>query len=97
MLAFVFPGQGSQQIGMGADLFEANDLARTFYDRANEVLGFDLQKISFEGPEETLKQTRVTQPALFVHSVIVDRLLKQKGFQPEIVAGHSLGEYSAVV
>ncbi len=97
MIAFVFPGQGSQQVGMGKDLYESSSLAREYYDRAEEVLGFNLKEISFNGPEEELKQTRVTQPALFVHSVILDRLLKETGLQPGVVAGHSLGEYSAVV
>ncbi len=97
MKAFVFPGQGSQQVGMGKDLYASNPLARELYDRAEEFLGFPLKRFSFEGPEEELKQTRVTQPALFVHSVILDRLLKEAGFQPDMVAGHSLGEYSAVV
>ena len=97
MIAFIFPGQGSQQVGMGKDLYESFPLARTFYDRAEEILGFPLKKYSFNGPEEELKQTRVTQPALFVHSVIVDQILKEAGIRPEIVAGHSLGEYSALV
>ncbi len=97
MIAFIFPGQGSQQVGMGKDLYESFPLARTFYDRAEEILGFPLKKYSFNGPEEELKQTRVTQPALFVHSIIVDQILKETGIRPEIVAGHSLGEYSALV
>jgi len=97
VIAFIFPGQGSQQVGMGKDLYESFPLARTFYDRAEEILGFPLKKYSFNGPEEELKQTRVTQPALFVHSIIVDQILKETGIRPEIVAGHSLGEYSALV
>jgi len=97
MIGFVFPGQGSQQIGMGADLFSFSELAKKYYNFANRLLDFDLKKVSFEGTEDDLKQTYVTQPALFVHSVILDVLLKERGVTPEIVAGHSLGEYSAVV
>ena len=95
--AFIFPGQGSQFVGMGKDLYERYDLARKYYEQANEILGFDVKTISFEGPEEELKQTRTTQPAIFVHSVIVYELLKAKGFKPDFVAGHSLGEYAALV
>ena len=97
MIGFVFPGQGSQLVGMGADFYQLYPLAKKYYDFANTVLGFNLTKISFEGPEDELKQTYVTQPALFVQSVIIDALLKEKRIRPEIVAGHSLGEYSAVV
>ncbi len=97
MIGFVFPGQGSQQIGMGADLFLSYDLAKKYYDFAETLLGFDLKKFSFEGSENELKQTYVTQPALFVHSVVLDALLRERGIRPGIVAGHSLGEYSAVV
>jgi len=82
---------------MGADVYASHKLAKEYYDFANAVLGFDLKAVSFEGPEDRLKQTYITQPALFVHSVILDALLKEKGVRPGMVAGHSLGEYSAVV
>jgi len=82
---------------MGKDLYETFPIARELYDQAVNILGFDLRSLSFEGPEEELKQTYITQPAIFVHSVIVNRLLDQRGISPHIVAGHSLGEYSALV
>jgi len=94
-IAFVFPGQGSQCVGMAKDLYENSDIARNLIDRANEVLGIDLKKIMFEGPEETLKQTEYTQPAIFLHSVVLNRLISK--VKPEATAGHSLGEYSALV
>lgn len=94
MLALVFPGQGSQFVGMGKDLYETFPETRDVFDRANEILGFDLKKICFEGPEEILKQTENTQPALFVHSLAVFELLKN--FDVKAAAGHSLGEYSAL-
>ncbi|RKY77935.1 [acyl-carrier-protein] S-malonyltransferase, partial [candidate division KSB1 bacterium] len=96
-LALIFPGQASQYVGMGKDLCERYPLANEFYDKASDVLEFDLKQISFQGPEEELKQTRITQPAIFVHSVIVAHLLAERGVRPAIVAGHSLGEYSALV
>ncbi len=95
--AFIFPGQASQYVGMGKDLYEKYDLAKNYYDQANDILGFDLKTISFSGPEDELKQTKTTQPAIFVVSVIVYELLKAKGFKPDFVAGHSLGEYAALV
>jgi len=95
--AFIFPGQASQFVGMARDLYEQFDLAREYFDKANDILGLDLKKLCFEGPEEELKQTYITQPAIFVHSTIVAGLLKQKGIEPQAVAGHSLGEYSALV
>jgi [acyl-carrier-protein] S-malonyltransferase len=95
--AFLFPGQGSQFVGMGADVFREYSLARETYKEACEILDFDLEKVSFEGPEDELRQTRITQPAIFVHSMALVRLLKERDFAPEIVAGHSLGEYSALV
>ncbi len=95
--AFIFPGQASQYVGMAADLYEKYDLARAYFDRANETLGFDLQEICLNGPEEVLKKTIHTQPAIFVHSTIVSELLKNAGVKPVAVAGHSLGEYSALV
>lgn len=96
-IAFLFPGQGSQYVGMGKDLYAHIPEARDVYDHAEALLGFPLKKFSFEGPEEQLKQTRYTQPAIFVHSMVVDRLLKARGVFPQAAAGHSLGEYSALV
>ncbi len=95
--AFLFPGQGSQYVGMGKDLYDADPLAKALYDLADNKLSFDFKRICFEGPEEDLKQTRVTQPALFVHSVVVAQLLQKKGVRGDTFAGHSLGEYSALV
>ena len=96
-IAFLFPGQASQFVGMGEELYETNEIAKKYYDEANEILGFDLKKVSFEGPLEELKQTRITQPAIFVLSVIISEILKEKGITPDFTAGHSLGEYSALV
>jgi [acyl-carrier-protein] S-malonyltransferase len=96
-IAFIFPGQASQFVGMGKDLYDSSDIAKQYYDKANEILGFDIKKVSFEGPLEDLKQTKITQPAIFVLSVIVNKLLQEKGIKPVITAGHSLGEYSALV
>lgn len=96
-IAFVFPGQASQFVGMAKDLYETFDLAKQYFDRADEILGFGLKNICFEGPEEELKKTYVTQPAIFVHSVVVNELLKEQNITAEGVAGHSLGEYSALV
>ncbi len=97
MAVFLFPGQGSQAVGMGKDLYQAFPQVRELYDQAAEFLGFDLRQYSFEGPEEELKKTEVTQPALFVHSVALNGLLAERGMAPEATAGHSLGEFSAVV
>lgn len=96
MTAYVFPGQGSQYPGMGKDLYESSDLAREYFEKANDVLGFRLTDIMFEGTEEELRQTRVTQPAVFLHSV-VKALVEGADCQPDMVAGHSLGEFSALV
>jgi [acyl-carrier-protein] S-malonyltransferase len=94
--AVVFPGQGSQFVGMGRDLHEAFSEVRALFGQASRILGFDLAALCFNGPEEELSQTRVTQPAIFVHSVAAFRLLQAKGLSPDMVAGHSLGEYSAL-
>jgi [acyl-carrier-protein] S-malonyltransferase len=95
MTAYVFPGQGAQFSGMGKDLYENFPQAKTLFDKANEILGFDITKIMFEGSDEDLKQTNVTQPAVFLHSVIL--ALNLPDFKPDMVAGHSLGEFSALV
>ena len=96
MKAFVFPGQGAQFSGMGKDLHDASQDARMRFEQANDILGFDIASIMFEGTEEELKQTKVTQPAIFLHSVILAECLGD-AFQPQMVAGHSLGEFSALV
>lgn len=96
MKAYVFPGQGAQFPGMGKDLYENSPLAKELFDKANEILGFNITKIMFEGTDEDLRQTNVTQPAIFLHSVILAKTLGDK-FKPEMVAGHSLGEFSALV
>lgn len=93
--AYVFPGQGAQFVGMGKDLYESNKRAQLFFDKANEVLGYSITDIMFNGTDEELKQTKVTQPAVFLHSVITAFCMDD--FQPDMVAGHSLGEFSALV
>ena len=95
MKAYIFPGQGSQQKGMGKDLFEQSKIAQQLFHQADSILGFSLSNIMFEGSDEDLKQTKVTQPAVFLHSVISATLLSD--FSPSMVAGHSLGEFSALV
>ena len=92
--AYVFPGQGSQFSGMGKDLYENNEIAKSLFDKADEILGFPITQIMFTGSDEELKQTKVTQPAVFLHSVILAKVL---GVNPDAVAGHSLGEFSALV
>jgi [acyl-carrier-protein] S-malonyltransferase len=96
MIAYVFPGQASQFIGMGKDLYENSDEARQLFDQANEILGFRITDVMFEGTEEDLKQTKITQPAVFIHSIVKARLAGAS-FIPGAVAGHSLGEFSALV
>ena len=95
MKAYIFPGQGAQFSGMGKDLYESSSEARDLFEKANDILGFKITDIMFEGSAEDLKQTKVTQPAIFIHSVILSRLLSD--FKPDMVAGHSLGEFSALV
>ena len=95
MKAYIFPGQGAQYPGMGQSLYSRSSSARSLFDQANQVLGFSITDSMFEGSEEDLKQTRVTQPAIFLHSVVL--ALTQKDFEPNMVAGHSLGEFSALV
>lgn len=95
MKAYIFPGQGAQFTGMGKDLYESSPLAKELFEKANEILGFRITDIMFEGSAEELKETKVTQPAVFLHSVILAKTLEN--FEPEMVAGHSLGEFSALV
>lgn len=95
MKAFIFPGQGAQFVGMGKDFFDTNAAAKTLFEKADTILGFKITEIMFKGTADELKQTKVTQPAVFIHSVIT--ALAQAAVQPEMVAGHSLGEFSALV
>jgi len=97
MKAYVFPGQGSQFVGMGKDLYESSALARELFEKANDILGFRITDLMFEGTDEDLRQTKVTQPAVFLHSVIACKVACEEGLPaPDMVAGHSLGEYSAL-
>ena len=95
MKAFIFPGQGAQFVGMGKEFYETNALAKSLFDKADEILGFKITQIMFSGTADELKQTQVTQPAVFIHSVVT--ALAQDTVQPDMVAGHSLGEFSALV
>ena len=96
MKAYVFPGQGAQFVGMGKGLYESNALAKELFDKANDILGFRITDMMFSGTDEDLRQTKVTQPAIFLHSVILAKTLGDQ-FQPDMTAGHSLGEFSALV
>ena len=96
MQAYIFPGQGAQFKGMGMDLYERSTMAKDMFEAANEILGFEITKIMFEGNSEDLKRTKVTQPAVFLHSVILSKVMGD-AFRPDMVAGHSLGEFSALV
>lgn len=96
MNAYIFPGQGAQFVGMGLDLYENYPVAQELFEKANEILGFSITDIMFEGTPEALKETKVTQPAIFLHSVILSKVMGD-AFKPDMVAGHSLGEFSALV
>ncbi|MDP6034363.1 MAG: ACP S-malonyltransferase [Candidatus Marinimicrobia bacterium] len=95
-IGFLCPGQASQKVGMGLDLYENSTLGKQFFDTANDIMGVDIQHIIFNGPEEELKQTQFTQPAIYIVSVIIGMLMLENGIQPSCAAGHSLGEYSAL-
>ena len=96
-IAFLFPGQGSQYVGMGSSFYENFEIARKIYDEAKEILGFDIAKLSFEGPSENLTKTNNTQPAILVHSFIGMKLLQNEGIVPDFALGHSLGEYTSLI
>ena len=95
MKSYVFPGQGAQYVGMGKDLYEQTEIGKELFEKANDILGFSITEVMFNGTDEDLKQTNVTQPAIFLHSVILAKTIP--GFKPDMVAGHSLGEFSALV
>lgn len=96
MKAYIFPGQGAQFVGMGKELYESSELAKELFEKANDILGFSITNVMFDGSDDDLKQTNVTQPAIFLHSVILAKVLGNN-FKPKMVAGHSLGEFSALV
>ena len=96
MTAYLFPGQGAQFQGIGKDLYAESDLAKKMFDQANEILGYRITDVMFEGTDEDLKQTKITQPAIFLHSIVKARMAGEN-FKPDVVAGHSLGEFSALV
>ena len=95
--ARIFPGQASQKIGMGKDLYKNTEIGKKYYKIANELLETDIQSISFNGPDDLLKKTKYTQPAIYIVSTIIGHIMIENGFAPDAVAGHSLGEYSAIV
>ena len=95
--SWIFPGQASQKVGMGKDLYDHTEIGKKYYEIANDILGADIKSISFNGPEEELKKTKYTQPAIFIVSAIIGRIMIEKGYSPNFLAGHSLGEYSALV
>ena len=95
-IAFVFPGQGAQFVGMGKDIYENNEIAKQEFDKIFSNLSFDLKTVMFEGPEETLKKTKYTQPAIVAMSLVLEKLVREKGIKPDFVAGHSVGEYAAM-
>lgn len=94
--AFVFPGQGAQFVGMGKEIYENNEIAKQEFDKIFSELSFDLKTVMFEGPEETLKKTKYTQPAIVAMSLVLEKLVREKGIKPDFVAGHSVGEYAAI-